>query len=398
MSRVRLFIIVAGLAAAVLAASGYGYVFRELDRANDGLRAAETALRDTSATLEDTRAALADSDVDRTALMAENGLLEQDNADLRREKAGLMADGDALTGYLNGVLERNASLTDDLAAAWEAREELRGELVESEAQAAALAGERRELEGRLDEMARLRDALDADYMSLQGEHQRLVQAAGDAAELETRIAGLREEVAALEERRRPLLLAMERVWVEGFLCTGSMEPKLTCLDTATWMRDFSPEEIVVGAVITFDRRACRSGAAGRVAHRVAEVKVDDGVHYFWPKGDALPDADGCWVPHTAVDGYIIEVHKDTVPANAVLRDNVNAARAAYTSAWKEYVDVIEEYCGHREPQRCSVSVSNPLGRQAQRLLQRAQEASDFYSCWYANAAASRYPGHIPYEC
>ena len=128
------------------------------------------------------------------------------------------------------------------------------------------------------------------------------------------------------------------------------------------MPDFSPEEIVVGTVISFDNRACWSDAVGgRSAHRVVSTHVIDDVHYYWPKGDAHAHADGCWVPHTAVDGYLIELHRNTVTANAELRDNVNAANAAYASAWEAYLDAIQAYCGHRNPQRCSVSTSNAIG-------------------------------------
>ena len=227
-------------------------------------------------------------------------------------------------------------------------------------------------------------------------HQRLVQAVGAVEELTARASGLRSAIATLEERRQPLLLAMQRQRVEGFLCTGSMEPKLTCLDTATWMPDFSPEEIVVGTIISFDNRGCWSDAVGgRSAHRVVSTHVIDDVHYYWPKGDAHADADGCWVPHTAVDGYLIELHRNTVTANAELRDNVNAANAAYSSAWEAYLDAIQAYCGHRNPQRCSVSTSNLLGRQAQTLWLQVQEASALYTCWYNNAAAVPVPRPHP---
>ena len=240
---------------------------------------------------------------------------------------------------------------------------------------------------------------DAEYETLDAEHRRLVQAVGEAEALETRAGELREEIRGLEERRRPLLLAAQRQRVEGFLCTGSMEPKITCLDTATWMRDFSPEEIVVGSVISYPNRACLGDdTPGRTAHRVLAIQIIEGVHYYWPKGDALAEPDGCWVPYTAVDGYLVALHRNTVPANAMLRDEVNAARAAYDTAWEVYLDAIEATCGHRDHRRCSYSLTTALGRQTQDLWLQAKAASDFYSCWLGNAAASQRPGHIPYEC
>ncbi len=398
MSRTRILFTLAGLAA-VLLASASVHLYRELDRANDSLRAARTSLEDTAETLHQTRATLANAGTALAARSAANGRLRQDNAALRRDKAGLQSDKDALAGYLNGALQRNAALDDDLQAAANAHAALQGELVAAESQISALSGEKAEVEGLLGEMTQRFEASDAGYTALQAQHRRLRQAAGDVTELETRAGDLRAEIAELEERRRPLFLAMQRQQVEGFLCTGSMEPVLTCLDTATWMRDFAPGEIVVGAVINYDNSACWGDAAvGRTAHRVVDIQVIDGVHHYWPKGDAHAHPDGCWVPHTAVNGYIIEFHKNTVPANAELRDNVNAALAAYTTAWEAYLDAIEANCGHREPHRCSVSLATALGQQAQSLWRVAEAASAYYSCWYANATASQYPGHIPYTC
>ena len=398
MVRTRILIILAGLAA-IMVAYGAVFAFLALDGDNASLRTTQTALADTDATLQETRVALAESDRDRVALAEVIDRLQQDKANLQRDRASLQADKNALVGYLNSALAENAALTDDLEAAGGVHVQLRGELVEADMQISTLTDEKVDVEWRLGEMTKRFEARDADYTALHAQHQQLVQAVGAAEELTARATGLRTEIATLEERRRPLFLAMQRQRVEGFLCTGSMEPKLTCLDTATWMPDFSPDEIVAGTVISFDNRACWSDAVGgRSAHRVVATHVIDDVHYYWPKGDAHADADGCWVPHTAVDGYLIELHRNTVLANAELRDNVNVANAAYSSAWEAYLDAIEAYCGHRNAQRCSVSTSTALGRQAQTLWGHVQEASALYSCWYNNAAASQYPGHIPYTC
>ena len=332
MLRTRILIILAGLAA-ILVTSGAVYVFMELDRTNASLQAAETTMEDTTATLRETRSALAESNRDRVALADTAERLQQDKAGLQRDKSSLQADRNALTGYLNSELAKNGALTDDLEAAGVVHAQIRGEWVELQSQITTLSNEKADVEWRLGEMTQRFEARDADYTALHAQHQRLVQAVRAVEELTARASGLRTEIATLEERRRPLFLAMQRQRVEGFLCTGSMEPKLTCLDTATWMPDFSPEEIVVGTVISFDNRACWSDAVGgRSAHRVVATHIIDDVHYYWPKGDAHAHADGCWVPHTAVDGYIIELHRNTVTANAELRDNVNAANTAYASA------------------------------------------------------------------
>ena len=284
--------------------------------------------------------------------------LRQEVTGLQLDNASLAADKGALLGYLNDALMQNGDLTDDLDAAEVAAERPSRAAVDGRViQVTALSAANSDLEGRLGDVTLRFETRDAEYTALDAEHRRLVQAAGEAEALETRAGELREEIRGLEERRRPLLLAAQRQRVEGFLCTGSMEPKITCLDTATWMRDFSPEEIVVGSVISYPNRACLGDdTPGRTAHRVLAIQIIEGVHYYWPKGDALAEPDGCWVPYTAVDGYLVALHRNTVPANAMLRDEVNAARAAYDTAWEVYLDAIEATCGHRDHRRCSYSL------------------------------------------
>ena len=401
MRRTRILAAVATLAglAAVAAASGVVYLLLELDRANDSLLTTQTALDDTTTTLVETRVALANTQMDLAAQEGVSDGLRQEVTGLQRDNASLGVDKDALLGYLNDALLENGALTDELEAAEVDKGDLRGRLAAEVIRVTALTRANADLEGRLGDVTLRFETRDAEYTTLDAEHRRLVQAAGEAEELETRAGELREEIVGLEQRRRPLLLAAQRQRVEGFLCTGSMEPKITCLDTATWMRDFSPEEVVVGSVISYPNRACLGDdTPGRTAHRVLAIQIIEGVHYYWPKGDALAEPDGCWVPYTAVDGYIVELHRDTVPANAMLRDEVNAARAAYDTAWEVYLDAIEATCGHRDHRRCSYSLTTALGRQAQDLWLQAKAASDFYSCWLGNAAASQRPGHIPFEC
>ena len=80
--------------------------------------------------------------------------------------------------------------------------------------------------------------------------------------------------------------------------------------------------------------------------------METGIYYYWPKGDASSQYDGCWIPDTNVNGYIIELHKNTHPENQALRNKVNSASAAYKQAKETYdqkQDYYEqkyiEYCG-----------------------------------------------------
>ena len=151
--------------------------------------------------------------------------------------------------------------------------------------------------------------------------------AGTIGELETKTRDLQAEIAELEDRRRPLVLALDTSARSGFLCTGSMEPTITCLDEATWLRDFRPEDIAIGATIAFKPNCWEDDEDARgAAHRVMDIRVEEGIHYYWPKGDGAREPDGCWVPHTNVQGYVIDIHRDVRPANAVLRERGNAGK------------------------------------------------------------------------
>ncbi len=112
--------------------------------------------------------------------------------------------------------------------------------------------------------------------------QRLATEAEEAYERwSTGASGMRElfedldaEIAELEEKRRPLLLHGNTSTTD-FLCTGSMEPKITCLDTMTWLTDFDPADITVGTIIVYGP-SCY-GAPYETAHRVTQIEGAAGV-------------------------------------------------------------------------------------------------------------------------
>ena len=126
-----------------------------------------------------------------------------------------------------------------------------------------------------------------------------------------------------------------------------------------------------------------------------DIQVRDGVHYFWPKGDAANEPDGCWVPETHVRGYIVEIHKNVRPENAELRGAVLSAKETYDEALDAYYVVRDRYCA-RSAMRCTVP-NSVFGRITQ-LRQDAVRAHALYGCWIKNAQDSAYPGHIPHEC
>ncbi|MSQ22319.1 MAG: hypothetical protein EXR53_03295 [Dehalococcoidia bacterium] len=174
--------------------------------------------------------------------------------------------------------------------------------------------------------------LQLDYGTLQGEYTTLSSAVGTLEGVKSQVSGLQQQVqslngdmARLQAARAPLIVESYRV---GFKCTGSMEPKITCLDEATWLSNFRPQEVKVGTVISFTPTAeCKLSSAS-VAHRVTAINLEAGTIYYRPKGDANSSDDGCWIPSSSVNGYIITLYKNTKLENAHIRDRINALKWA----------------------------------------------------------------------
>ena len=130
-----------------------------------------------------------------------------------------------------------------------------------------------------------------DNSELRTDYQALVDAGGDLEQVraeeeasQKRVDELEVEIKELQEQRRPLILSPGAVATSGFLCTGSMYPAITCLDRGSWLEEFNPEDIVVGATISFNPNCWEEGPDDiPTAHRVKEIKVEDGTYYFWPR-------------------------------------------------------------------------------------------------------------------
>ena len=227
------------------------------------------------------------------------------------------------------------------------------------------------------------------------EIRRLESSAGTIDRLQGQIAELRSEIADLEQKRRPLVLGTYRA---TFSCTGSMEPKITCLDSATMLENFRPADITVGTTISFvPTAACRTKSES-ILHRVIKVKVEGGVYHYWPKGDASREADGCWIPEHNVNGYLVELHKNTEPDNATLRKTVNAAIAAADRAWSRYAEKFELYCGFPPNSGSKCFLPGHQVDEIERLITIYHEAADHEECWVDSAASAfrTYGGQVLY--
>ena len=382
------------------------------------LNAANAELEETTATLDATATTLARQEAANAALLEEtattlarqeavNAAVEQTNSTLRSEKANLegsLADANAqnagLQAGLDALGERydqldadHASLTDEHDELSDAHEALNVLYVDLEEDRSALAVQYSGLQVNFTALTSEHQSLTTELETLKGRHRTLTEKAGGLEQVEERIAELEGEIERLAAMRLPLILGDGDLERRPLACTGSMEPVLTCLDEVTWLHDFDPADIVVGTTIAFHPACWESERA--IAHRVMDIEVRDGVRYFWPKGDNNREPDGCWVPETAVRGYIVEVHKDVNPKNAELREAVLSAKETYEQALDAYYALRDRYCA-RDAVQCTVPRS-VYGRILQ-LHQDAVKALALYRCWTTNAKASEYPGHIPHDC
>ncbi len=423
MDRLRTLLLVIGIVAVAVVVAGY--LFLMLDQAN-------ADLLETTASLQETTADLQETTIELEIRKALNVNLESENSALLSQKEGLESARSALEVSLGDALSESAGLQVDLrvANAQAQEQEARYERLSSERDDLAAQHEdlgfrhsdlqvqyeklglqrddladrhedlgfrHSDLQVQYEKLGLQRDDLAAQFEDLSFRHSELQLAVGTVDDLRTKASALRDEIEELEEWRRPLILALDSAATSGFKCTGSMEPTITCLDRATFLTNFRPEDIVVGATISFNPNCWEDGASGRrTAHRVADIELRGGIYHYWPKGDASDEPDGCWIPQTSVRGYIIEIHKNAVPENAELRDQVNAARAAFVAAREAYRDLLEGYCGSRDPDGCYLD-PRPYA-EVDEAYERALEAQEHWRCWYENAGKSEYPGHIPHEC
>ncbi len=149
------------------------------------------------------------------------------------------------------------------------------------------------------------------------------------------------------------------VW--GFKCTGSMNPTITCLDTATHATSFAPKDIRVGTIVS--GYLCYDPNPNELltTHRVTELRGEGDSLEVRTQGDANKMDDGCWVPFFSIEMILIELHKDTAatPANIEMRRIVQEAKAAWEeaerkveealavsdAAWEMYKAEWERLCG-----------------------------------------------------
>ena len=170
------------------------------------------------------------------------------------ESETLTADLEATTERLTAKTAENATLTADLATTTERLETITTQLADKTSEHQALTARH--------------DALVEEVGTLEGVKGQIVNLNSRVESLNSQIGRLNGEITELERRREPLIVDSHTA---GFKCTGSMEPRITYLDSATWLENFNPEDIVVGAVISFTPTAACELDSGPVAHRVMSI-------------------------------------------------------------------------------------------------------------------------------
>ena len=359
-----------------------------------------------------------------TAAMARHeasiAVLEESNSTLLGDRAKLQAYLEEANGRYDAVSSENVSLQSRLVEQEAVSAKLRVDL-------ANITLQRDQLSLARDALSDTHDSLASDHAALLALHKTVTEQYDEIVRLQGTIPELEERIAQLQQRHKPLLGAVDRQRSSWFACTGSMEPRITCLDRVHLVPPTDPRDIVVGVVINVDPHCGEGDGDGRgVAHRVTAIKVRNGVHYYATKGDALSAVDTCWIPYSDVLEYIVAVDKDVYPENAELRNGVNSALAAYRAeqvaadaveqrylaAREAYFALIEQVCGEgvsfgncpqmtaaQERQiRDSYDHSEDLYDEFRAASRELYAARLHWECWFHNAVRSLGPGHIPQPC
>lgn len=193
--------------------------------------------------------------------------------------SGLRAQIASLEGEIDGL---NTRLTDEIEARSLSEAEV-GRLTQLIADSGIAVGQLAELQNRY-------DVLLAQYKDLQESH--------DAATL--RLAQL-VPIESTELSAPALYLdsALPEVATTRPLCSGSMEPTITCDDLLVLYEPASPTDLDEGDVIYFRKpnESCTGALDGRFTlHRISNVISNSDGLFFQTKGDAFTNPDRCLVP------------------------------------------------------------------------------------------------------
>ncbi len=173
-----------------------------------------------------------------------------------------------------------------------------------------------------------------------------------------------------------------------FACTGSMEPAITCEDQADGIRPTSHADIDVGTIVAFSPPGgCLSGST---VHRVIDEREVGGEYSYRTQGDSNPNPDPCWIPYANIEYIVTNIRPCSDPrcsGNADIRQNVNAAKAAFETAEAKLKEIEAERERHWETiERYQLSINQlPDG-----TIKDVDCGTNFNRSYWCNKAKNEY--------
>jgi len=147
--------------------------------------------------------------------------------------------------------------------------------------------------------------------------------------------------------------------IKPILCTGSMDPTITCFDTITFRNHPTPSDLQIGTVITFRLTdKCDLDSKHLIMHRVIDTKILNKIQYFRTQGDHNVTDDGCWIPFENVLYYVVKVEQIDNDQAKILLSRVWLAETVMLYQVREAAILQQEMQDLRECESCSVDALN----------------------------------------
>lgn len=239
--------------------------------------------------------------------------------------AGLLGGHYLRDGEVDDLRGRLGDLTAEVGAAHREVGAANAEIDNLEGRAVELVAEANGLQARLAASDRQLGAKDAEIVGLEQRLSDSEMLTGEVDDVTRELDDLRRSHSTLLEAHEALqqqwstvvpitspdiagdLLFLDRsvqdVFTTRAICSGSMEPNITCDDLVILYRPATISDLDIGDIIYFGKRSadCSGSLEGRFTlHRIESLVIGpDGIS-FRTRGDALSASDRCLVPEADV--------------------------------------------------------------------------------------------------
>ena len=281
-----------------------------------------------SESLDETRSTLAASESTNAALLVEKAGLEDSLEDANAQNVALAQDNAVLGGNI-AILEGNLAEALDAVDSWSAAyDESQGALHASRTAYNELENQHTALEDEFGTLNTQHQTLTSEHTELVGRYNYLREEltelrglVGNKGQLEVDIESLEGTVASLRAERAELegvivelqdvIAIIPRPFKESILCSGSMEPAMTCLDRVA-LRDVSDDlDLAVGNVVTFESNDCYFVIAVCLTiHRIVAIAEGAGGTYYLTKGDDNLLDDDIWLSRADLVEAVVGIEKN----------------------------------------------------------------------------------------